>query len=85
MKFCQYCRGTENLTLDHKVPRSQGGKNTVSNIQCLCKSCNMMKSGMSDREVKSLWRWFLDVQKLRIDNGKKPLFKEKFYYLMDNV
>ena len=39
------CCGNENelLTADHVVPLSQGGDNSIENIQPLCQSCNSKK------------------------------------------
>ena len=77
MKRCRYCKATENLTLDHKIPIIQGGTEKLSNLQCLCKRCNMLKSGLSNKKVKSLWRWFNTIQKEREERGKKPYFKNE--------
>jgi len=43
-KKCLSCGVSENLTLDHIVPVSKGGSNTLFNLQALCKSCNSKKS-----------------------------------------
>ncbi len=39
------CCGKSNvkLTVDHVIPVSKGGQNTIENIQPLCKSCNSKK------------------------------------------
>lgn len=45
---CQYCgkkHSTNELSLDHIVPRSLGGKSTWSNIVCACTKCNIKKGG----------------------------------------
>lgn len=41
---CVKCGSTENLTLDHIVPKSLGGIGKVINLQTLCKNCNEVKS-----------------------------------------
>ncbi len=41
---CAYCGSTEDLTLDHIVPRSRGGSNHSTNILCACKKCNADKA-----------------------------------------
>jgi 5-methylcytosine-specific restriction endonuclease McrA len=43
---CQYCVKTfnsEELTLDHVIPKSRGGENTWENLVTACKRCNQKK------------------------------------------
>ncbi len=43
---CQYCGcrfPTHELTFDHVVPRSRGGKTTWSNVVTACSECNLRK------------------------------------------
>lgn len=40
---CVYCGSTEDLTIDHKVPRSRGGGDEIENLTCACRSCNSTK------------------------------------------
>jgi len=37
---CHKCKSDENLTTDHIIPRSIGGKSIEENLRCLCRSCN---------------------------------------------
>src|SRR6185437_14455285 len=51
---CQYCGKkfpTSELSLDHVVPRSQGGTSTWENIVCACVSCNVKKGGRTPKEA----------------------------------
>jgi len=51
---CQYCArqfGTPQLSLDHVLPRSRGGKTTWENIVCACRKCNIRKGGRTPREA----------------------------------
>ena len=51
---CQYCArkfATSALSLDHVVPRSQGGKASWDNIVCACLKCNVRKGGRTPREA----------------------------------
>ncbi len=40
---CAKCGAGHDLTVDHIVPRSKGGKNDASNLQWLCRTCNSAK------------------------------------------
>lgn len=41
--YCQRCGSTENLTKEHIVPLSRGGKNNLENLSVLCQGCNEQK------------------------------------------
>ncbi len=45
---CQYCGrhySTQELSIDHVMPRAQGGKDTWENLVCACIRCNARKGG----------------------------------------
>ncbi len=45
---CTYCGCTDNLTIDHIVPRSKGGARwDDSNVTTACRTCNQAKGSMS--------------------------------------
>jgi 5-methylcytosine-specific restriction endonuclease McrA len=51
---CQYCGKrfpTSELTLDHVMPRSQGGLTTWENIVCACVDCNVRKGGRTPEQA----------------------------------
>lgn len=51
---CQYCGKkfiTSELSLDHVIPRSQGGQTTWENIVCACVDCNVRKGGRTPRQA----------------------------------
>jgi 5-methylcytosine-specific restriction endonuclease McrA len=41
--LCLACTQPCQLTIDHVIPLSMGGKNQVGNLQCLCLGCNSRK------------------------------------------
>ena len=49
---CQYCGKrfpTSELSLDHVIPRTMGGKATWENIVCACPACNVKKGGRTPK------------------------------------
>ena len=49
---CQYCeKKTQDLTLDHVVPRRQGGKHSWENVVAACTTCNLRKAGRTPEEA----------------------------------
>lgn len=52
---CQFCGQvfpSEDLTFDHVVPRSRGGKTTWENIVTACVACNKAKADRTPTEAK---------------------------------
>ncbi len=51
---CQYCGkkfAPSELSLDHVLPRSQGGKSTWENVVCCCLDCNVRKGGRTPEQA----------------------------------
>jgi 5-methylcytosine-specific restriction endonuclease McrA len=52
--MCQYCgkrHPSSELSLDHIIPRSMGGKSTWDNIVCACTRCNVKKGGRTPKQA----------------------------------
>ncbi len=50
---CQYCGAafpTHELTFDHVVPRSKGGRTIWTNVVTACSSCNLLKGSYMPHE-----------------------------------
>jgi len=48
---CQYCGSEDDLTFDHMIPRSKGGKTTWDNVTSACMPCNLRKGGRLPNEA----------------------------------
>lgn len=51
---CQYCNRifpTSELSLDHVIPRSRGGRDSWENLVCACIACNARKGGRTPDEA----------------------------------
>jgi len=48
---CGYCSSKKDLTLDHILPKSRGGKNTWTNLVTCCKKCNNKKDDQTPKEA----------------------------------
>ena len=55
---CLYCGSTEDLQVEHLVPRSRGGLKIDGNIFYACKTCNKSKTN----RLPSEWRADLPVE-----------------------
>lgn len=51
-RSCKYCGSPGPLTLDHVIPRSQGGSDEPQNLVPACRSCNSSKGGRTPEQ----WR-----------------------------
>ncbi len=81
---CQYCAKvfpTEELNLDHVIPRDRGGRTTWENIVCSCIKCNSRKANRLPHEahmrlirkpVRPKWR---PVISLVLNNQQRERWK----------
>jgi hypothetical protein len=49
---CIYCGSTDDLSVDHLIPRARGGPESGDNAVTACRSCN------SSRGDKGIYEWF---------------------------
>jgi 5-methylcytosine-specific restriction endonuclease McrA len=80
---CQYCGvqpGTEELSIDHVIPRSQGGESTWENCVLACVACNKRKAdrtphqcGMKLRRppARPTWKPMYATHRVRIASWAK--------------
>ena len=47
-QYCLNCFNPKDLTLDHVIPKSKGGKTNWENIVSACKKCNHAKGSRQD-------------------------------------
>jgi len=48
---CQYCGSPSDLTFDHLIPRSMGGKTTWGNVVTACAPCNLLKGARLSHHI----------------------------------
>ena len=48
---CQYCGARGEMTFDHVIPRSKGGRTTWENVVAACGPCNLTKGARTLRQV----------------------------------
>lgn len=53
---CVYCGSIKQLTLDHVIPKSRGGKNDWNNLVTCCFTCNLKKGNKTPDEAKMVMR-----------------------------
>ena len=48
---CQYCGTKSDLTLDHVMPKSRGGRDSWENLVTACNTCNVKKGNRTPEEA----------------------------------
>ena len=82
---CQYCGrqpGNEELTIDHVLPRAQGGNSTWENCVLACTDCNARKANQTPEQARMplrrtperpTWKPLYERQSIRIDSWQRFL------------
>ena len=81
---CQYCGKKEELTLDHLIPKSKGGKTTWTNLVTACKKCNSRKGDgtledvgftLGQKPIKPSYMAFIQATTKHLREDWKPFLK----------
>lgn len=92
---CQYCGRqypTSNLSFDHVIPRSKGGRLTWSNVVTSCLSCNTKKGSLAVHElhkvgmkllrkpyVPSIHELAIKAEKLSLSNSRMTKIVSRYH------
>ena len=56
---CMYCgrrAGIDLMDVDHKNPFSKGGSDSRRNFQLLCRTCNVRKGNLTDKQFRTRFK-----------------------------
>ncbi len=70
---CQYCGtqpGTDELTIDHVLPRSRGGQSTWTNCVLACFQCNKRKADRTPEQAG------MHLKKRPVRPNSRPLYAD---------
>ena len=76
---CQYCGSGYELTFDHLLPRSRGGKTNWDNVVTACSNCNVQKGGRLLSNSGMLLQKNLFSHQLKIFIKMVKTFLQTFY------
>lgn len=84
--ICQYCGaapGRANLTVDHVMPRSRGGRHDWDNLVTACTRCNQKKGSSTPEEAQmSLLRKPFEPSYVALVLLSNPVAAERWERLM---
>ena len=90
-RMCQYCGcrpGTSELTIDHVMPRSRGGRSTWCNCVLACVPCNRRKADRTPAEarmrlraepVAPVWRPTFSLPIARVRQSWQKFISDKYW------
>ena len=78
---CAYCRRPltyEQATVDHRIPKSRGGRDVRRNFYICCGPCNAHKKNMTEDEYRTALRTGMWPKASRIGKGPTGPWEERF-------
>jgi len=79
-KTCASCGKPNKLSLDHIIPMSKGGANSIENIQLLCTPCNSSKSDTAEgNKLRELVLYNVPKTKLVLNKEQYLDYAKTFY------
>lgn len=75
---CRKCGTSQYLTVDHILPRSEGGTNDFSNLETLCRVCHSRKDNPGHRKLSSnVSKEYLEQIVERMEKKRSEYNKER--------
>ena len=65
---CVYCGSKKQLTIDHVLPKSRGGKNEWTNLVTCCFKCNVKKANRTPEEANMKMTQVPYVPQILVEN-----------------
>lgn len=90
---CKYCKRRTTFktghhrqaTLDHIVPRSDGGTDDESNLLMVCKNCNENKSSLSRIEFEFIHIFSPPKESFKLDYSARPYIEKIIEETIDDI
>lgn len=84
-KVCRYC-GKEikplDYSIDHRIPKANGGTNDISNLDLICIKCNKVKGNLTGEEFTKLMAFLKDYPNIYEDLYKRLRMAGMVYSMM---
>jgi len=81
---CQYCGSKKDLTIDHIIPISRGGKSNFENCVAACRTCNIKKGGRLPSEI-NMYLKKKPVTPTIAEFTRAKAFKSGIYKLLEEL
>lgn len=86
---CAYCGcklKLEQMTIDHVIPKSNGGTKDIKNLMPCCPDCNNYKSSLGIKDFrKKINKAYRAIEKCLKDNAGEKLLMFKFRQMQFDV
>lgn len=68
---CAYCGNSGQMTIDHVLPLSRGGRHCIANLVPACKRCNHSKGSLTVVEWRNYTRAKLQSKNAKMQNARR--------------
>ncbi len=84
--YCGQAASRHHMTIDHVIPRSQGGTHSWSNLITACQRCNQRKGHHRPEQVNMKLQWQpLQPSHVALILLRNPVAAERYRYYMARV
>lgn len=82
---CVYCGTSDNLTIDHLLPKTMNGTNSVINLVTCCSKCNTRKSNKLVRSNHVYTMFYHNICYWKQNNYNLSLIQKCVYEFINKL